>query len=120
MCDTEIHKMKPIRQVVQVPSGVASIPMIDQTLLQVVTSTQDVVLVEDTSDDEETVLDIQLTIQYPIFLITIEDDTSHSMPEVKENEPPLVEYPIVKATSSLSTIARNGECNRTDQLYEIK
>ena len=64
---------------------------------------------EDTSDDEETVLDIQVTIQYPIFLITIEDDTSHSMPEVKENEPPLGEDPIVKATSSLSTIARNGE-----------
>ena len=94
--------------------------MIDHMLLQVFTSVKDVVLVQDASDDEETILDIQVTIQDPIFLITIEDDTSHSMPEVKENEPPLVEYPIVKATSSLSTIARNGECNRTDQLYEIK
>ena len=57
----------------------------------------------------KTILDAQVTIEDPIFVITIEDHISHSTPRVKENEPQMAKDPMVKAISSLSTTARKGE-----------
>ena len=50
-------------------------------MLDAVTPVVDMVLVEDASKDEEVVS--QVTVEDPIFLVTIEDDLVHSMIEVK-------------------------------------
>lgn len=57
----------------------------------------------------KTILDAQVTIEDPIFVITIEDHISRSTPRVKENEPQMAKDLMVKAISSLSTTARKGE-----------
>nr|TKV97761.1 hypothetical protein SEVIR_9G516800v2 [Setaria viridis] len=83
---------------------------IEQMLLQIITSVEDVVLVEDASDDEEAILDAHVTIEDPIFLITIEDSPSYSMVEVKiEEAPMIIEDPPIEVVSSPSTKARKGE-----------
>jgi hypothetical protein len=118
-------------QTIEVPSETSM-------LLQVVTSVEDLVVVEDASDDEETTLVAQTTFEDPIFLTTIEDDPSHSMVEgntepvlvegapddeeatlaihgpslsmVEDNiEPRLVEDPPIETRSSSSTRAREDE-----------
>nr|TKW27616.1 hypothetical protein SEVIR_3G268532v2 [Setaria viridis] len=45
---------------------------------QVDTYFEDVVVVEDASEDEEIVSGMGITIESPIFLITVEDDPTHS------------------------------------------
>nr|TKW09212.1 hypothetical protein SEVIR_6G078900v2 [Setaria viridis] len=82
----------------------------EQTLLQTMTSVEDVVLVEDASNDEEAILDAHGTIDDPIFLITIEDNPSYSMVEVKVEEAQMImEDPPIEVISSPSTKVRNGE-----------
>nr|TKW32551.1 hypothetical protein SEVIR_2G174800v2 [Setaria viridis] len=81
-----------------------------QVLLQTMTLVEDVVLVEDVSDDEEAILDAHGTIDDPIFLITIEDSPSYSMVEVKAEEAQMIiEDPPIEVVSSLSTKVRNSE-----------
>jgi hypothetical protein len=60
------------------------------TLLQAITSIEDVIVVEGASDDEEVTLVAQTTFEDPIFLTTIEDNPSHYMVE-DTSEPILVE-----------------------------
>jgi hypothetical protein len=55
------------------------VQLVEQKLPQVVTSVEDVVLVEDASDDEEVVSDAHVAIEDPILLITIEESLTHSM-----------------------------------------
>ncbi|RCV30245.1 hypothetical protein SETIT_6G078800v2 [Setaria italica] len=82
----------------------------EQTLLQTMTSVEDVVLVEDASNDEEAILDAHGTIDDPIFLITIKDNPSYSMVEVKVEEAQMImEDPPIEVISSPSTKVRNGE-----------
>ncbi|CAN6247328.1 unnamed protein product [Urochloa humidicola] len=100
----------------------------EQTSLQDITSVEDTVLVEDASDDEEDIVDARVTVEDPIFLITIEDtiedNSTYSMVEVKTGEAPMIEDPSIKvkageapmiedppieAMSSSSTEASNGE-----------
>jgi hypothetical protein len=59
------------------------VQLVEQKLPQVVTSVEDVVLVEDASDDEEVVSDAHVSIEDPILLITIEESLTHSMVEVE-------------------------------------
>jgi hypothetical protein len=59
------------------------VQLVEQKLPQVVTSVEDVVLVEDASDDEEVVSDAHVAIEDPILLITIEESLTHSMIEVE-------------------------------------
>ncbi|CAL4899647.1 unnamed protein product [Urochloa decumbens] len=96
----------------------------EETSLQTITSIEDMVLVEDASDDEEDVSDARATVEDPIFLITIEDNSTYSMVEVKSREapmieepptevkagePPMIEDPPIVVMSSSSTKASNGE-----------
>ncbi|CAN6382025.1 unnamed protein product [Urochloa humidicola] len=76
---------------------------------QVGTSFEDVVVVEDASDDEETLLGIGTPIENPIFLITIEDDPIHSMDEVKAEEAQLIEGPSLEIVPPLATISTNDK-----------
>nr|TKW19346.1 hypothetical protein SEVIR_4G014700v2 [Setaria viridis] len=80
----------------------------EQTLLRTMTSVEDVVLVEDASDDEEAILDAHGTIDDPIFLITVEDNPSYSMVEVKVEEAHMIiEDPPIEVMSSPSTKSYN-------------
>jgi hypothetical protein len=63
-----------IEKVVALPSTAS--------LLQTVTPVEDIVLVEDASDDEEAIS--QVTIEDLIFLITIEDNPMLSMTNITE------------------------------------
>ncbi|CAL4941942.1 unnamed protein product [Urochloa decumbens] len=65
----------------------------EESSLQTITSIEDMVLVEDASDDEEDVSDARATVEDPIFLITIEDNSTYSMVEVKSGEAPMIEDP---------------------------
>ena len=65
-------------------------------MLQTVAPVEDVVVVEDASDDEEAVS--QMTIEDPIFLITIEDNPMHSMTEVKEEVITIGDGPLHSTT----------------------
>ncbi|KXG22926.1 hypothetical protein SORBI_3008G029700 [Sorghum bicolor] len=65
-------------------------------LLQTVTPIEDVVVVEDASDDEEAVS--QVIIEDPIDLITIEDNPLHSMTEVKEEAITFGDNPLHSTT----------------------
>jgi hypothetical protein len=69
-------------------------------LLQAVTSIEDVVVVEDASNDEEITLVAQTTFEDPIFLTTIEGSPSHSMVE-DNSEPVLVEDAPVDEEATL-------------------
>ena len=66
--DTELHQKIPMEQAIEVTIGTSSVQMIDQTLLQIVTSIEDVFLVEDASDDEEMSYKHEI-VQDPIFLV---------------------------------------------------
>ena len=68
--------------------------------VQDVTPVEDIVLVEDASDDEETVS--QVIVENPIYLITIEDALAHSMTEVTAEVSQLADGPSLKAMSSPS------------------
>lgn len=86
------------------PRKPPTVQVIEWMLLDVVTSAEDIVLVEDTSDDNEIVS--QVTVEDPNdFLIAIEDIVTLSMTKVKAKVPKLMEDPLIKATSYLSTIA---------------
>jgi hypothetical protein len=74
-------QMISTEQTIKVPSKTS-------TLLQVVTSVEDVILVKDVSYDEEATLVAQSTFVESIFLTTIEDCPSHSM--VEENTKPVL------------------------------
>ncbi|RCV46181.1 hypothetical protein SETIT_9G512300v2, partial [Setaria italica] len=97
---------------IEVPFGTSTALMhpdspIEQMLLQIITSVEDVVPVEDAFDDEEAILDAHVTIEDPIFLITIEDSPSYSMVEVKiEDAPMIIEDPPIEAVSSPARIAQ--------------
>jgi len=65
-------------------------------LLHTVAPIEDIVVVEDVSDDEEVVS--QVTIEDPIFLITIEDNSMHSMTEVNEEVIPIGCNPLHSTT----------------------
>ncbi|RCV17954.1 hypothetical protein SETIT_3G262200v2 [Setaria italica] len=67
--------------------------MTEQMTQQVDTYFEDVVVVEDASEDEEIVSGMGITIENPIFLITIVDDPTHSTAEVKVEEAQLTEDP---------------------------
>ncbi|CAL4993945.1 unnamed protein product [Urochloa decumbens] len=97
----------------------------EQTSLQTfITSVEDIVLVEDASDDDEDVLDARVIVEDPIFLITIEDSSTYSMAEIKAGEAPMIEDPplevkageapmtedpLIEAMSSSSTKGTTGE-----------
>ncbi|CAO2143781.1 unnamed protein product [Urochloa humidicola] len=81
----------------------------DRMAQQVGTSFEDVVVVEDASDDEETILGIGTPVEDPIFLITIEDDPIHSMDEVKGEEAQLTEDSSLKVASPLDTMSTNDQ-----------
>ena len=124
-------QMISTEQTIKVPSKTS-------TLLQVVTSIEDVILVKDVSYDEEATLVAQTTFVDSIFLTTIEDCPSQSLVEentklvlvedasddeeatlaihgpslsmVEDNiEPRLVEDPPIETRSSSSTRAREDE-----------
>jgi hypothetical protein len=76
-------------------------------LRQTITHVEDIVLVEDASDDEEAIS--QVTIEDLIFLIIIEDNTVHSMTDVKE------EVFTIEDNSLHSTIEVNDEVPRLIQ-----
>jgi len=65
-------------------------------LLQTVTPIEDIVLVEDASDDEEAIS--QVTIEDPIFLITIEDNPMHSTTDIKEEVFTIEDNPLHSMT----------------------
>ena len=62
---------------------------------------------EDASDDEEASLDAQVTVENPIFLMTIEDASTLSTTKVKVEEPPLSEDPLIVPSSV--TFVSKGE-----------
>jgi hypothetical protein len=68
------------RQIISTKQNIV-MPSDTSMLLQVVTSIEDVVLMEDASDEEEITLVAQTTFEDPIFLTTNEDGPSHSMIE---------------------------------------
>lgn len=74
-----------------------------QKLSQVITFVGDIVLVEDTSDDEEVVSCAHVPIEDPILLITIEESSAHSTVEVEVQEPLMTEDPPIETSSSLAT-----------------
>jgi hypothetical protein len=78
------------------------VQVLEGTLRDVVTPIEDLVLVEDASDDEEV---SQVTVD-PISLITIEDAPMHSTAEVNAAAPQQMEDPPIKATSSSSATTR--------------
>ncbi|CAN6287430.1 unnamed protein product [Urochloa humidicola] len=86
------------------------VPPLDMTtermVQQVDTCFEDVVLVEDASDDEEVV---PTPIEEPIFLITIEDVPSLSTVVVKEEEARLTDDPSTEEVSSPTITTLNGE-----------
>ena len=55
---------------------------LDDLVAKTVTPVEDIVPVEDASDNDEAIS--QVTIEDPIFLITIEDNPMHSMTDGKE------------------------------------
>ena len=68
--------------------------------VQDVTPVEDIVLVEDASNDEQTVS--QVIVENPIYLITIEDALAHSTTEVTAEVSQLADGPSLKAMSSPS------------------
>ena len=76
---------KTIEQAIAVPSETSTIQVIERVSLDAVTLIENIVLVEVTSDDDEAIS--QVTIEDPIFLITIEDTITQSMTEVKAKVP---------------------------------
>jgi hypothetical protein len=73
-----------IEHAIVVPSE-TTVQIIERTLQQIVTPIKDIVLVEDASDNEDIVS--QVTVEDPIFLITIEDSPTYSATEVKTDSP---------------------------------
>ncbi|CAL4949615.1 unnamed protein product [Urochloa decumbens] len=135
---SEFHQKTSTKHAIEVPFGtsqtcpstkVATTEMhldspMEQTSLQTITSVEDIVLVEDASDDEEDALDTRVTVDDPIFLITIEDNSTYSMAEVKAGEAPMIEDPpievkageapmiedpLIEVMSSSSTKGTSGE-----------
>ncbi|CAO2037385.1 unnamed protein product [Urochloa humidicola] len=105
---------KPTQQDIEVPSRVSASHMhpdspIDQKLVEAASSIEEFVLVEDASDDEEAISDVHVTVEDPIFLITIEEGPIQSTVEGKEEEPRLQEVPPMQEVSSLAITARNSE-----------
>ncbi|CAN6172601.1 unnamed protein product [Urochloa humidicola] len=78
----------------------------ERMVQQVDTCFEDIVLVEDASDDEEIV---PTPIEDPIFLMTIEDDPSLSTVVVKEEEVQLTDDPPTKEVSSPTITTLNGD-----------
>ena len=91
---------KTIDQPITVPSETSGVQLIERPLLDIVTPVEDIVLVEDASDDEETVS--QVIVENPIYLITIEDALAHSTTEVTAEVSQLADGPSLKAMSSPS------------------
>jgi hypothetical protein len=79
----------------------------EQAIAEVLSSVEHVIHVEDASDDED-VSDAQVKVENPIFLITIEDGSSH-LTEARVEEPQLVEDPPV--ASSLSAVVVKAPCS---------
>ncbi|OEL19684.1 hypothetical protein BAE44_0019297, partial [Dichanthelium oligosanthes] len=73
---------------------------IERVIEQVDTSFEDVVLVEDASDDEEVVSVMGMPIKDPILLITIEDNPSYSTLEVKAEVAQPTDDPSIEVVSS--------------------
>ena len=89
-------------------------------MLDIVTPVENIVLVEDASDDEEAAS--QMIVEYPIYLITIEGDLAHSTTEVKAEVSQLMEDPSIKAMSSLSATTRKEkdvECPPIHPLHHL-
>ncbi|CAN6380878.1 unnamed protein product [Urochloa humidicola] len=85
------------KEPIEVPASVSSAQKhpdstIEHKLVQAVSSIEEFVIVEDASDDEEATSDAHVTVEDPIFLITIEHGPIQSVIEVKEDEPQLM-YP---------------------------
>ncbi|CAO2047364.1 unnamed protein product [Urochloa humidicola] len=121
--DSEFHQKTSVEHAIKLPCGTPQtcvstevaitethpdLPM-EQTSLQTITSVEDIVLVEDASDDEEDAIDACVTVEDPIFLITIEDNPTYSMVEVKAEEAPMIVDPPIEVKSSPSTKDTNGE-----------
>ncbi|KAL6645125.1 hypothetical protein ACP70R_016733 [Stipagrostis hirtigluma subsp. patula] len=83
-------------------------PPIEQIRMQVVPPAEDVVIVEDASDDEA-VADVDRLVEDPIFLITIEDSLLQSTIEVKANEAQPPNDPPMEEASSLDDTPATGE-----------
>jgi len=83
---------------------VVAVPL-TASLLQTVTPVEDIVLVEDASDDEKAIS--QVTIEDPIFLITIEDNPMHSMTDVKEEVFTIEDNPLHYTTEVNDEVPRS-------------
>jgi hypothetical protein len=70
----------------------------EQAIAEVLSSVEHVIHMEDASDDED-VSDAQVKVENPIFLITIEDGSTHST-EARVEEPQLMEDPPVASSPS--------------------
>jgi hypothetical protein len=101
---TSIIGQKTTNQPILVPSETSGVQLIERLLLDVVTPVEDIVLVEDASDDEEVVS--QVVVEDPLYLITIEDDFAHCTTEVTTEVSQLTECPSLKAMSSPSATTR--------------
>ncbi|CAL5007591.1 unnamed protein product [Urochloa decumbens] len=100
--DSETFTKQPI----EVPASVSSAqkhpdPTNELKLVQAVSSVEEFVIVEDASDDEEAISDARVTVEDPIFLITIEHDPIQSVVEVKKDEPQLMEDPPVHPATTV-------------------
>ena len=107
MLDAYIHQKLPSEQAFEVPCGTSTAQILEPPL-QVI-SVEYVVLVEDASDDEEAILDAQVTIKDPILLITIEDSSTQSTIEIMAQEPQQLEDPLIEDESSPTAVVRKGE-----------
>ncbi|CAL4970217.1 unnamed protein product [Urochloa decumbens] len=132
--DTELHQKITVEPATELPCGTSQTcpsteaaitethpdSPVEQTLLQTIASVEDIVVVEDASDDEEdivvvedasddekVILDASVTVEDPIFLITIEDSPTYSMVEAKAKEAPTIGDPPIEVLSSSST---KGNC----------
>ena len=107
MLDAYIHQKLPSEQAFEVPCGTSTAQILEPPL-QVI-SVEYVVLVENASDDEEAILDAQVTIKDHILLITIEDSYTQSTVEVTAEEPQQLEDTLTEDESSPAAVIRKGE-----------
>ncbi|TVU50695.1 hypothetical protein EJB05_02075, partial [Eragrostis curvula] len=79
----------------------------EQMWPQVVIHDEDVVLVEDASDDEEVVSDVLAAVEDPILLVTTKDDSIQPTIEVTTEHQ--TDNPTLEATSSSDVTAMKGD-----------
>ncbi|CAO2189727.1 unnamed protein product [Urochloa humidicola] len=94
------------KQPIEVPPSVSTVQKhpdstIEQKLVQAVSPVEEFVIVEDASDDEVAISDAHVTVEDPIFLVTIEYGSTQSVVEVKEEESQLMKDPPIDPATSI-------------------